>query len=59
MLAGQVLVAVAGSSGLMAAKAGFTLPIETVPAQAMVSESLKPVINQVVNFNMGWVVLKM
>jgi sarcosine oxidase subunit beta len=54
VLAGQVLVSVAGSSGRMAAKAGFSLPIETVPAQAMVSESLKPVINQVVNFNMGY-----
>ena len=54
VLAGQVLVTVAGSSSLMAAKAGFTLPIETLPAQAMVSESLKPVINQVINFNMGW-----
>jgi sarcosine oxidase subunit beta len=52
--AGQVVVAVAGSSSLMAAKAGFTLPIETVPAQAFVSESLKPVINQVINFNMGY-----
>ena len=41
VLAGQVLVAVAGSSGRMAAKAGFSLPIETVPALAMVSESLK------------------
>lgn len=54
VLAGQVLVAVAGSSSLMAAKAGFTLPIETVPAQAFVSESLKPIINQVINFNMGY-----
>jgi len=54
VLAGQVLVAVAGSSSLMAAKAGFTLPIETVPAQAFVSESLKPVINQVINFNRGY-----
>jgi len=54
VLAGQVLVTVAGSSSLMAAKAGFTLPLETVPAQAMVSESLKPVINQVVNFNFGY-----
>jgi len=53
VLAGQVLVTVAGSSSLMAAKAGFRLPIETVPAQASVSESLKPVINQVINFNMG------
>ena len=53
VLAGQVLVTVAGSSSLMAAKAGFTLPIETLPAQAMVSESLKPVINQVINFNRG------
>jgi sarcosine oxidase subunit beta len=54
VLAGQVLVAVAGHCGILAKKAGFTLPIETVPAQAMVSESLKPVINQVVNFNYGY-----
>lgn len=54
VMAGQVLVSVAGSSSLMAAKAGFTLPLETLPAQAFVSESLKPVINQVINFNMGW-----
>ena len=54
VLAGKVLVTVAGSSSMMAAKAGFTLPIETLPAQAMVSESLKPVINQVINFNMGY-----
>jgi sarcosine oxidase subunit beta len=52
--AGLVVVSVAGSSSLMAAKAGFNLPIETVPAQAMVSESLKPVINQVINFNRGY-----
>jgi len=54
VLAGQILVTVAGSSSLLAAKAGFPLPLETVPAQAFVSESLKPVINQVVNFNMGY-----
>jgi sarcosine oxidase subunit beta len=52
--AGQVLVTVAGSSSLLAARAGFTLPIESLPAQAFVSESLKPVINQVINFNRGW-----
>ena len=54
VLAGKVLVTVAGSSSLLAARAGFTLPIETLPAQAFVSESLKPVINQVINFNRGW-----
>jgi sarcosine oxidase subunit beta len=54
VLADRVLVSVAGSSSLLAAKAGFSLPLETVPAQAFVSESLKPVINQVVNFNMGY-----
>jgi sarcosine oxidase subunit beta len=54
VLAGQVLVSVAGSSSLLAATAGFTLPLETLPAQAFVSESLKPVINQVINFNHGW-----
>ncbi len=54
VLTRQVLINVAGSTSLMAAKAGFTLPLETLPAQAFVSESLKPIINQVINFNLGW-----
>lgn len=48
-----VMVSVAGHSSLMAAKAGFTLPLESFPVQAFVSEPLKPIINTVVNFNMG------
>ncbi|MBT4890842.1 MAG: sarcosine oxidase subunit beta family protein [Rhodospirillales bacterium] len=54
IMADTVVVSVAGSSGLMAAKAGFTLPIETLSAQAFVSESLKPIINQVVSFDTGY-----
>ncbi len=51
--ANTVLVSVAGHSSLLAAKAGFTLQLESFPVQAFVSEPLKPVINTVVNFNMG------
>ena len=51
--ANTVLVSVAGHSSLLAIKAGFTLPLESFPVQAFVSEPLKPVINTVVNFNMG------
>lgn len=39
---GKVLQAVAGSSSLVAAKAGLCLPIRTVPLQACVSVPLKP-----------------
>lgn len=51
--AGTVLASVAGHSGLLAAKAGLKLPLESFPVQAFVSEPLKPVMNTVVNFNMG------
>jgi methylglutamate dehydrogenase subunit A len=51
--AGTVLVSVAGHSSLVAAKAGLKLPLESLPVQAFVSEPLKPVIDTVINFNMG------
>ena len=44
----QVLQAVAGSSSLVAAMAGFRLPIHTVPLQACVSLPLKPFLNPII-----------
>ena len=44
----RVLQAVAGSSTLLAAMAGFRLPIHTVPLQACVSLPLKPFLNPIV-----------
>ncbi|HEX2580648.1 MAG TPA: sarcosine oxidase subunit beta family protein [Dongiaceae bacterium] len=44
----KVGVVVAGHAGVMAAKAGFRLPIESHPLQALVSEPVKPVLNCVV-----------
>jgi sarcosine oxidase subunit beta len=46
--AGVVGVSAAGHSGVLAAKAGFRLPITSYALQAMVSEPLKPVLNTVV-----------
>ncbi|MDQ0395436.1 FAD-dependent oxidoreductase [Labrys monachus] len=46
--AGKVVQAVAGSSSLMARKAGFRLPIRTIPLQACVSEPVKPILDQIV-----------
>ena len=45
---GKVLQAVAGSSPLLAAMAGFRLPIRTVPLQACVTEPLKPFLDPIV-----------
>ena len=45
---GKVLQAVAGSSSLLSAMAGFKLPIRTVPLQACVSEPLKPFLDAIV-----------
>ncbi len=45
---GKVLQAVAGSSSLVAALAGFRLPIRTVPLQACVSQPLKPFLDPIV-----------
>ena len=45
--AGAVGLAVAGHSGVLAAKAGFRLPITSYALQAMVSEPVKPVLHKV------------
>jgi sarcosine oxidase, subunit beta len=45
---GKALQAVAGSSSLLAAMAGFRLPIRTVPLQACVSQPLKPFLDPIV-----------
>ena len=47
----RVGVVPAGHAGVLAAMAGFRLPIETVPLQAFVSEPLAPIINCVVMSN--------
>ena len=44
----KVLQAVAGASPPLAAKAGFRLPIRTVPLQACVTEPLKPFLDPIV-----------
>jgi sarcosine oxidase subunit beta len=49
--ADKVAVVVAGHAGVMAAKAGLRLPIESHPLQALVSEPLKPVLHTVVMSN--------
>ncbi len=46
--AGKVGVVTAGHSSVMAAMAGFRLPIESHPLQALVSEPVKPVLDTVV-----------
>ena len=45
---GKVLQAVAGSSSLLAEKAGFRLPIRTVPLQACVTQPLKPFLDAII-----------
>ena len=45
---GRILQAVSGSSSLVAAMAGFRLPIHTVPLQACVSQPLKPFLDPIV-----------
>jgi len=46
--AGKVGIVVAGHSGVLAGMAGFRLPIESHPLQALVSEPIKPILNTVV-----------
>jgi sarcosine oxidase subunit beta len=48
VVAGKVLMAVAGYSSRVASLVGLTLPIRTVPLQACVSESLKPMLDPIV-----------
>lgn len=45
---GRVLQAVAGSSSIVANKAGLRLPIRTIPLQACVSQPLKPFLNRII-----------
>ena len=46
--ADKVLIAVAGSSSLVAGMAGLMLPIRTIPLQACVSEPVKPVLDPII-----------
>lgn len=48
---GKLGVVVAGHSSVVAAMAGFRLPLESVPLQALVSEPVKPCINGVIMSN--------
>lgn len=47
----KVGVVTAGHSSVMAEKAGFRMPLESFPLQALVSEPLKPIIDQVIMSN--------
>jgi len=47
----KVGVVVAGHSGVMANMAGFRLPVESRPLQALVSEPIKPILDTVVMSN--------
>lgn len=49
--ANKVGIVTAGHSGVMAAKAGFRLPVESHPLQALVSEPLKPRLDTVIMSN--------
>ena len=49
--AGRIGCVVAGNSGVLAGLAGFRLPIESHPLQALVSEPLRPVLDTVVMSN--------
>jgi sarcosine oxidase subunit beta len=48
---GRLAIIVAGHSGVLAEMAGFRLPIESVPLQALVSEPIKPCLDIVVMAN--------
>jgi len=47
----KLAIVVAGHSGVLAEMAGFRLPIESVPLQALVSEPIKPCLDVVVMAN--------
>ena len=49
--AGKVGCVVAGNSGVVAGMAGFKLPLESHPLQALVSEPIKPILDTVVMSN--------
>ena len=50
-MAKKVGVVTAGHSSVMAEKAGFRLPVESFPLQALVSEPIKPVLDCVIMSN--------
>ncbi len=50
----KVAIIAAGRSGQVAAMAGMRLPLESYALQAFVTEGLKPVINHVVSYGMGF-----
>jgi sarcosine oxidase subunit beta len=47
----KLALVAAGHSGVLAAMAGFRLPIESFPLQALVSEPVKPCVNTVIMSN--------
>ena len=47
----KLAVVASGHSGVIAGMAGFRLPIESFPLQALVSEALKPCVNTVIMSN--------
>jgi sarcosine oxidase subunit beta len=49
--AGRIGCVVAGNSSMLAKMAGFTLPLESHPLQALVSEPIKPILDTVVMSN--------
>ncbi|MEJ2452660.1 MAG: sarcosine oxidase subunit beta family protein [Candidatus Thiodiazotropha sp.] len=49
--AGRVGIVVAGNSSVLADMAGFRMPIESHPLQALVSEPIKPILDTVVMSN--------
>ncbi len=49
--AGKVGIVVAGNSSVLADMAGFRMPIESHPLQALVSEPIKPILDTVVMSN--------
>ncbi len=50
----KVAIVAAGRSGQVAAMAGMRLPLESYALQAFVTEGLKPVIDHVVSYGMGF-----
>ena len=51
--ANRIVLAVAGHSSVLAAMAGFRLPLETHALQAFVTESVKPLVDCVVTYGAG------
>ncbi|MGO1117995.1 sarcosine oxidase subunit beta family protein [Rhodovibrionaceae bacterium A322] len=47
----KVAICVAGHSSVLAEKAGFRMPVESFPLQALVSEPVKPILDTVVMSN--------